>query len=247
MSQTGLPKRMLAMSLLGVFVISGCATPNRGSNTSANGGSSADSNGCSAGHYVAGGLLGAVLGAAVGGKSGALKGGVIGAAITAAACMVIDSQSQQVKSASAVNEEYKTKNRGQLPATPTVQTYSTAMSPATGRVSKGNRVELTSRADVVDGSQTRIQKVEEELTLSLAGEKLTSRVKDMGPAGGSFENKFSIPIPAQFQDGAYTVSTRLLINGKPIAGSERQRQMIVATIDGSMTFALLEENLAKLN
>lgn len=227
-------QRATVLTVASIFVVSGC-TSTGGARTSGFGG-------CGAETYLLAGGVGAILGALAGGKEGAAYGAAGGAALAAVYCFAVKSETQQAKTETQVEQEYKRTNKGSLPDDPQVIAYNVQMNPPTGRVAKGNTLELNSQADVLNGRIKKADKVEEELVLSLGGEKVQNVVKPMPAAAGGFVNVHKITIPQQFQEGKYQVASRLRINGQPVANTTRQQTLQIVKVDGEMRFALLENS-----
>jgi len=227
-------QRVTVLTVASIFVVSGC-TSTGATRTSGIGG-------CGPETYLLAGGVGAVLGAIAGGKEGAAYGAAGGAALAAAYCFAVKSETKQAKTETQVEQEYKRANQGALPDNPQVVAYRVQMNPPNGRVTKGNTLELNSQADVLNGRLKKADKVEEELVLSLGGEKVQNVVKPMPATAGGFVNVHKITIPQQFQEGNYQVASRLRINGQPVANTARQQTLQIVKVDGEMQFALLESS-----
>lgn len=227
-------QRVTVLTVASIFVVSGCSTTG--------GARTASAGGCGAETYLLAGGVGAILGALAGGEKGAAIGAVGGAALAAAYCFGVKSETKQAKTETQVEQEYKRANQGALPDNPQVVAYNVQMNPPTGRVAKGNTLELKSQADVLNGRLKKADKVEEELVLSLGGEKVQNVVKPMPSTAGGFVNVHKITIPQQFQEGSYQVASRLRINGQPVANTARNQTLQIVKVDGEMRFALLESS-----
>lgn len=234
MSTARFIQRASVLTFASIFVVSGCATTG-GTTTSGIGG-------CGAETYLLAGGVGAILGALAGGEKGAAYGAAGGAALAAAYCFGVKSETKQAKTATQVEQEYKRANQGGLPDDPQVVAYKVQMNPLNGRVAKGNTLEINSQADVLNGRLKKADKVEEELVLSLGGEKVQNVVKPMPSTAGGFESVHKITIPQQFQEGNYQVASRLRINGQPVANTARKQTLQIVRVDGEMRFALLESS-----
>jgi hypothetical protein len=95
--------------------------------------------------------------------------------------------------------------------------YSTKMTSIDGTVKKGGVLTLVGHVKVVGWTNQKIHSLKEELVLSYNGEKMQSVVKPMLDSGDVFETKHLVTIPPQFQDGRYTITNRVLINGRDAA------------------------------
>ena len=220
------------------ILMAGCAAPRNSGTGQINSNPSTSEEPCSVGKSAAAGALaGALLGALVGGKDGAAKGAVLGGAAGALACVGINVQSQQTKTAAQAEQEYR-RTRGTLPSEPVVVSYS--LSTATPTVSRGQQLKVNSSLELVNGTNRPIQTVREELVIvNPDGVEL---LKNPGSkefsatTGGGYQNSFSVSIPAGNSQGVYGVKTNLYVNGK-IAGTRDLRTQIVWDGSTSTIFA----------
>lgn len=228
--------RFIAASVAVALAVSGCAgnAPRQGEPSSAG-----NTGSCGGGTVAGAAVGGALLGALVGGRKGAAAGAALGGGAAAIYCFGFNSESRQTKTAAQVDQEYRQQNRGNLPDAPMVTAYSTHVTPANGVVGKGGALELNSQAQVVNGKYRKADKVEEEFVMSYNNEKLQGFVKPMPSAAGAYENKTTINVPKQFQDGTYTIASRVLVNGDPV-GNPRVTKMQVVTVNGETRIALMD-------
>jgi hypothetical protein len=191
-------------------------------------------------------------GAAIGGAAGAIVGGnkkwrsaAIGAAIGAAAgttaCLVINSTSKQTQSANQVESEYLKRNRGQLPETPTLISYSASVFPQDA-ISPGDDLTITSNVKVVKGRQEPIHEIKERITLFAAdGRTLSSHEKQIGganPDSGAYENTFSVTMPESAPLGDYTFRTQIFVNNYATRPIDNQIQLVM--LGNNLTFAMVK-------
>lgn len=231
--------RLVAVSVAVALAVSGCA----GTGSRQGEPSSAGTPGSCGGGTVAGAAVGgALLGALVGGRKGAAAGAALGGGAAAIYCFGFNSESRQTKTAAQVDQEYRQQNRGSLPDTPMLTAYTTNISPANGVVGKGGALEISSQAQVVNGKIRKADRVEEEFVMSYNNEKVGEFSKAMPSAAGAFENKTTINVPKKFQDGAYTIASRVLVNGEPV-GNPKVTRMQVVTVNGEIRIALMDASV----
>ncbi len=149
-------------------------------------------------------------------------------------------ESRQTKTAAQVEQDFRSKNSGNLPADPQVQSYALGIVPSSGAVKRGETLVFHSEAQVVGGLQEDISSVNEVIQLILGNDVLQTADKDMNAAGsGSFVTTYSIPIPPRFQDGTYTIASALYVNGQQ-TGLQRQGSFYIVTLDDGVRYAFLE-------
>lgn len=180
---------------------------------------------------VGGGLLGAIVGGAIAGRDGALIGAALGGASGYAACLAYTVQTVQKASAKQVEAKYRQQNNGALPPTPKVVNYNaTLTAPA---VQRGQRFQVQSDVEVVNGSTQPVQSMREELLIYKPdGEQIFSDPKSKpftAKSGGRYENAFAMALPANSPQGAYRIKTSLYVNETHVASRDLQAQ--VALID----------------
>lgn len=217
-------RAVVALSVLSLAIY-GCASTG---NTSGDGTADAGgSGGCNAGVAA---VIGGVAGALLGGKEHAGRGAAIGAGVAALACVAYNYQVKQVKTAQQVQQDYKTANKGKLPAMTVVDRYETKFAPAV--IKPGEKAVLTSYVQVVQGANNAAAKVEEEATLyGPDGKALKNARKPVNQdaSSGAFQTTFSLPMPSGVPQGVYRMDTTLYLDGKETA--KRSAQLQVAAAD----------------
>ena len=231
--------KLVAVSVAVALAVSGCAGTGSSQKQSSSAGSSDT---CGAGTVVASALGGALLGAVLGGKKGAAAGAALGGGAAAVYCFAIKSESRQTKTAAQVDQEYRQKNQGNLPDSPMLTTYTTSVTPPNGVVNKGGVLEIKSQAQIVNGKYASADRVEEEFTMFYNNEQLQKRSRPMPGAGGAYESKTTLNVPEKFQDGAYTIGTRILVNGAPV-GNAKSMKVQVVTVNGETRIALMDASV----
>lgn len=207
-----------AVLLIAPLILVGCAT------TGGSGDKSASSNIECNPAVVAG--VGAVIGGLLGGGNNTLKGAAIGGAIGAFACMAINHHSEQVKSAQQVEDEYKTAHRGHVPDQTTVVRYDTAFKPAT--IHAGNKAEMNSYIEVVNGRNDPNPKLEEEMALYKPDGSLIKTLRkpvNAQATAGGFNNSFQVPMPEGVPEGVYPVKTALYVDGVKVKTNQAKLQI----------------------
>lgn len=221
-------KRTAALVSMTLLVAS-CAAPQGGGGSGQMGAAgTGNEDPCSVGKSAAAGALaGALLGAMIGGKNSAVKGAALGAAAGAIACVGINVQSRQTKTAAQADQDYQ-RSRGALPSQPTVVSYRSFVAAPT--VVRGQQLKVNSAVELVNGTNQKIQSVREELVMiDPDGVQLQKDPKSKEfnvNAGGGYENSFVVNIPPGMSQGAYALKTNLYINGQP-AGTRDLRTQIV--------------------
>lgn len=226
-------KRLVALTIVMTLLVSGCATTK--------GGSSSDDGKC-VGAAVGGALAGALIGALLSKNkvSGAAIGAAGGGLLAGGLCLAVTSESRQTKTAAEVEMQFKSANKGSLPAEPVVQEYTTTIVPASGVLQKGEDLVIQSQAQVVRGRVSAVNSVVENVQLKLGDDVLQKFSKELpsSDGGGGYETVHTVHIPPRFQDGTYTVTSNLMVNGK--LASTRLESFRVVTRDDGVRFALLE-------
>ena len=225
--------RVITLATVVAFGVSSCATVTSSSDDPCN-------------IFVAG-----AAGAAVGGATGAAVGSgnrwaqaalgaVIGAAVGAATCLAINSHSKQTKTAEQVEADVKRQNRGQLPATPSLLSYSATISPD-GVVKPGVEIVVASNIEVVNGQVETIRDIKETITLiGVEGKALTThekKVAEGNPGSGAFHNTFGITLPNNAPLGVYTFRTQVYVNDNPTRMIDNRVQL--AMVGDRYTVALV--------
>jgi hypothetical protein len=227
--------RKPAAVLAAAAFATGCATQQGGSTPAAD----TFSGDCNP--LITGGI-GAAIGALAGGSKNRGTGAAAGAAIGALACVAYNYATKQTKTAQQVSDEYKAKNKGTLPASPTVTRFNVQVAP-TAKVQAGNAVNVASNIEVVPGTSNPSPNVEQEITLfspdgAQAG-KARKPASQTGAGGGAFETSFKFSLPQGVPQGVYPVKSQLYVDGKPAAGTDTRFQVVVAPA-GSVRLALAE-------
>jgi hypothetical protein len=214
-------RRSTALLVAALLALGGCATT--GQNTSGN----TASNDSECNPAIAAGV-GAVIGGLLGGGTNTVRGAAIGAAIGGFGCMLVNYRSEQVKTAQQAQDDYKQANRGQLPEQTTIVKYTTAFKPATIRA--GNKAEMDSYIEVVNGRNDPDPRLEEEMSLYKPDGKLAKSVRKPVSASGSsggFRNSFIVPMPEGVPEGVYPVKTALYLNGVKVKTSNTKLQVVM--------------------
>ncbi len=145
-------------------------------------------------------------------------------------CVKIETEVAQRKSAEQAEQELRRKTKGGgLPEGATVK-YSITMDPAHGRVAKGATLVLRGHVEVVTGSVEKVDRVEEELVVSLDNEEVQTIKEPMEGKGGVFDTTHTFNFPKKFQEGFYTISARVRLNGKVVPGSVRYLKLHIAQL-----------------
>lgn len=212
-------RRLLALAVAASLAVSGCAAPGAdGQPLAATGG---DCN-----PALAAGL-GAVVGGLLGGGKNTLRGAALGSGFAALACVALNYQAQQVKTAKQVQDEYKAAHRGMLPEQATLVRYDTTFSPTSLR--GGQKAQTASYIEVAPGTRDMTPKVEEELTLYKPDGSVLQTVRKPVSAtngSGAFKGGFSIPLPEGVPQGLYPIKTALYLNGRRVAGQDNKLQVV---------------------
>lgn len=209
-----IPAMAIAMTLLG-----GCADVG-GTRTPDAAASSGTSTGSTAAHDcnpVVAGAIGALAGSLFGKGKGHLAGAAIGAGIGAFACMAYNYHSRRVRDAKAVEAQYQ-HDRGTLPAANTVDSYQSTLLPG-GTVQGGAKVAMQSRVTVLRGAHDVAPQLKEQLTLySPDGKQLATSTKDVDAINGTgeYETSFGFDLPKGIQEGRYTMSSTLYMDGQKV-------------------------------
>lgn len=226
--------RFVALTLVVALFVTGCATTKGGQSDGGDGKCGV----AAVGGAVAGALIGALLsrnkvqGALIGAGGGAVLGGVL--------CLAVTAESRQTKTASQVEQDYRSQNSDSLPPAPQVQSYSLGIVPTSGAVKRGETLVIHSEAQVVRGLREDISSVKEVIQLKLGNDVLQTADKNMNAAGsGAFDTTYSIPIPQRFQDGTYTIASALYVNGQQ-TGMQRQGSFYIVTLDDGVRYAFRE-------
>lgn len=211
---TGLSVVAIAVTLLGGCAdMGGLGTPGAsGTNAGATGAASAPAHEC---NPVVAGTIGALAGSLFGKGNGHIAGAAIGAGVGAFACMAYNYHSRRVRDAQAVEAQYQSE-RGALPAGNTIDSYQSALVPG-GAVQGGGKVEMQSHVTLLRGAHDVPPKLKEQLTLySPDGKQLVTATKDVDAINGTgeYETSFDFNLPKGIQEGRYTMSSTLYMDGQ---------------------------------
>ncbi|NOT18143.1 MAG: hypothetical protein HOP20_08795 [Sulfuriferula sp.] len=215
-------RRSTALLLAVTVTLGGCATTGQNSADKTGASSSSECN-----PAIAAGV-GAVIGGLLGGGTNTLRGAAIGAAIGGFGCMLVNYRSEQVKTAEQAKDDYKLANKGQLPNETTIVSYTSAFKPSTIRA--GNKAEMDSYVEVVNGRNDPNPKLEEEMSLYKPDGTLAKSVRKPVSATGSsggFRNSFIVPMPEGVPDGVYPVKTALFLNGVKVKTNTAKLQIVL--------------------
>lgn len=205
-------------------LLTACAAPGQINNTKGPSGS-ATSDPCDVTRSaLAGAAAGAILGALIAGRQGAATGGLAGGALGAAACYSMNVQSRQTKTAAQADADYQ-RARGALPVAPTVVAYSPTMA---GSVQRGQKFNINSSLEVVNGRSEAVKEVREELLIYKPdGEQFITSAKPFTASGsGRFENSFEVVLPPNAPQGVYALKTNVFVNGKQSASRDLRTQLV---------------------
>ncbi|MGK5070430.1 hypothetical protein D3C81_928620 [compost metagenome] len=224
--------KKLATPMVAMLVVSsmlaGCATQGTPGATGTNGnttaGADAASGECNTA-MLAG--IGAVVGGLLGGGNNTVRGAALGASLGALACVALNYQSQQVKTAQQVQTDYKVANKGKLPEQSTLVKYETGFTPASVR--PGQKAQTNSYIEVAAGTRDPNPLVEEELSLFKPNGDLIKTVRKVvssNNGSGAYKGGFSIPMPEGVPQGIYPVRTALYLNNKRVGGQDVKLQIV---------------------
>lgn len=217
------PVRSKLAYLIVAAMLAGCATPKGGPGQSAANGAEDP---CSVGRSaLAGAAAGALLGAVIGGKDGAAKGALLGGAVGAVACVTINVQSRQTKSAEQSDREYR-QAKGTLPPNPVVVSYASQLGASA--MKRGESLKVSSVLELVNGTAKPVQEVREELLVfNPDGSPIKNGSKPFtASSGGRYENQFELRLPANAPQGAYKLKTKLYVNGESLAERDLSTQLV---------------------
>ena len=193
---------------------------------------------CSVGSSaLAGALAGALLGALVDGKNGALRGGAIGAGVGALACVAINVNSRQTKTAAQAEQDYLRTSKA-LPKEPTVTAYNTQLQSSA--VKRGQSLLDSSARELVNGRNQAVNEVKEDLIVcNPDGTPFKTGSKPFtANSAGRFENSFELKLPEGAHQGAYALKTNVYVNGKMLATRDLRTQVVWNGSTGVVVAAL---------
>jgi len=166
---------------------------------------------------VVGAVVGGALGALIGGGEHRTRGAVIGAGVGALACVAINYNSKQTRSAEQVGDDYRRRTGGDLPPAPTVAAYS--MQAARTSAKAGEEITVTSNIEVVPGRSEPLKELREDFVIvdpkGVERSKLTKTPAPAGSRGGAYVSTLQFTFPQGVPPGPYQVQSRLYVNGKP--------------------------------
>ncbi|MBC7415306.1 MAG: hypothetical protein H7327_10275 [Herminiimonas sp.] len=230
-----LTRRAPALAVVVALIVSACAAPGPDGTPSA--GLGFDCN-----PAVAAGL-GAVVGGLIGGGTNTVRGAALGAGLGALACVALNYQAQQVKTAKQVQDEYKVAHRGMLPEQSTLVRYDTSFTPNTVR--PGQKAQTASYIEVAAGTRDATPTVEEELTVykpdGTVAKTVRKPVSSTNGSGG-FKGSFAIPMPEGVPQGVYPLKTALYLNGKRVGGQDGKLQVVQGPQGATVTLIALATN-----
>ncbi|MDZ7651927.1 MAG: glycine zipper 2TM domain-containing protein [Burkholderiaceae bacterium] len=202
------PLRATALTVA-VLLLGACATQK---------GSSVAEDPC---NPVVGAVVGGALGALVGGDQHRTRGAVLGAGVGALACVAINYNSKQTRTAEQVGDDYRRRTGGDLPSAPTVAAYS--MQAARSSAKAGEEITVTSNIEVVPGRSEPLKELREDFVIvdpkGVERSKLTKTPAPAGSRGGAYVSTLQFTFPQGVPPGPYQVQSRLFVNGKPVQTS----------------------------
>ena len=186
---------------------------------------------------VAGGIIGGLLG----GRDGAARGAVLGGLVATVACVTMNAQSRQVRTAAEVDRDFVRRN-GALQRTPTLVSYTPTL--AANSVQRGQPLRVNSTIQLANGSTEQIRSVREVLTI-LDPEGNTVQVSGAREASaasaGEFSNTFNVnTAPPPAAQGFYTFRTNLFVNDRQMATRDLWVQKVWNESDQTVRFALAQ-------
>lgn len=221
------PLRWIAVAAAALALLTGCATRGGGEDP------------C---NPVVGAVVGGAIGAVLGGDRHRTRGAALGAGLGALACVALNYNSRQTRSAEQVGDDYRRKT-GALPPAPVVSAYS--MQAARSSARAGEEVTVTSNIEVVPGRDEPLKELREEFAIVDPGgverSRLTKTPAPAGSQGGGYVSTLQFTFPRGVPPGAYQVQSRLFVNGRPaqdaalkiqVARGAGGRPQVVALQDG---------------
>jgi len=166
---------------------------------------------------VVGAVVGGAVGAILGGDRHRGRGAAIGAGVGALACLAVNYNSRQTRTAEQVGDDYRRRTNGELPPAPLIAAYSTQAARASAR--PGEDVTVTSNIEVVPGRNEPLKELREEFVIldpkGVERSKLEKTPAPAGSRGGAYVSTLQFTFPQGVPPGAYRVQSRLYVNGKP--------------------------------
>lgn len=178
---------------------------------------------------VVGAVVGGAVGALIGGDKHRARGAAIGAGVGALACVAMNYNSRQTRSADQVGDDYRRRN-GELPPAPVVTAY--AVQSARNSARAGEEVTVTSNIEVVPGRSEPLKELREEFVIvdpkGVERSKLAKTPAPAGSRGGAYVSTLQFTFPQGVPPGPYQVQSRLYVNGKPAQTSAVSIQVAAA-------------------
>lgn len=215
--------RIFACALIASVGLAGCAAPQGGYQ---GGMAQTDTAEC---NEAGAAVLGALLGAAISKGHNRVRGAAAGAGLASLACAAFNYNSRQTKSAAQVQQEYRTANRGALPARNRLVRYDTMMDGG-GRLQAGSKMNVRSDIEVVQGSSDQPPRLEEEFVLHRPdGSEVRQRkpANANGAGAGAFSTNFTLNMPQGVSQGAYPVDMTLFLDGQAVARRKLNAQIVL--------------------
>lgn len=207
MTTTISPNRLRFSRTLGgalaALLLGACATP-------------AGSGGDDPCNPVVGAVIGGAVGALLGGDRHRGRGAAVGAGVGALACIAMNYNARQTRSAEQVGDDWR-RARGELPPAPLVTAYRTQAARASARA--GEDITVTSTIEVVPGRTEPLKELKEEFVIvdprGVERSRLEKTPAPAGSRGGAYVSTLQFTFPQGVPPGAYRVQSRLFVNGKP--------------------------------
>jgi len=196
------PLRAPALAVSVALVATACATKGAGADDPCN--------------PVVGAVVGGAVGALIGGDKHRTRGAAIGAGLGALACVAMNYNSRQTRSADQVGDDYRRRN-GELPPAPVVTAYTVETARTNARA--GEDVTVTSNIEVVPGRSEPLKELREEFVIvdprGVERSKLAKTPAPAGSRGGAYVSTLQFTFPQGVPPGVYQVQSRLYVNGRP--------------------------------
>lgn len=213
-------KFVRSVSLVLIVAIAGCAGPQTSNSTN----SASNGDPCNA---VAAAIGGALVGALLAGKHDRAGGALAGGVVASAACLAVNYNSRQVKSAQQVSQEYM-QQRGALPERAALVRYDTRFDPS-ATIKGGGTSNVVSYIEVIPGRDRVQPLVEEEITLYGPDGKLLKTVRktpSSTASAGAFQSQFALAMPEGVPQGVYPLHSAIYVNGKVARTSDLRLQIV---------------------
>ena len=208
------PLHALSAAAAAAALLAACATPRGGGDDPCN--------------PVVGAVVGGAIGAVLGGDRNRARGAALGAGVGALACVALNYNSRQTRSAEQVGDDYRRRTGGALPPAPVVSAY--AVQSARNSARAGEEVTVTSTIEVVPGRDEPLKELREEFVIvdpkGVERSKLAKTPAPAGSRGGAYVSTLQFTFPQGVPPGAYQVQSRLFVNGKPAQTSAVAIQVV---------------------